>query len=318
MVAAAHIGGARNRHQDPGHKLARHIDAALDRGATISGTVRAVNSSGKRLAGICVSAGNKHDSASAFTRKDGTYRLPGLVGGRYEIHFDPSCFGQFSTNFLPQFRSVSVSRPHTRAGVNAYLKPGAGFSGVVTGPHGHPLEGICVQAVGAHGNFFAETDIDGSYSFAGLQAGPYTAEFTGCDNGGSVAPQYYNNEASSGSADPITLTADKITTVIDATMHPGATVTGVVTDSSGHPLSDICVGIADQSEVAFGPDGFEDIVGTNAGKYRAVNLAPGQYQVSFGCGDGGKYASHGYRLGPRCSSLTCCRSRPALPAGSML
>jgi hypothetical protein len=124
-----------------GTKLARHIDSALERGATISGTVRAVSSSGKRLAGICVSAGNKRDSANTETRKDGTYRLPGLAGGRYVVDFDPSCFGQSSSNFLPQFRSASVKRPHTRAGVNAYLKPGAGFSGVVTGPHGHPMQG---------------------------------------------------------------------------------------------------------------------------------------------------------------------------------
>jgi hypothetical protein len=282
-----------------GTKLALHIDAALDRGATISGTVRAVNSSGKRLARICVSAGNRHDFASALTHKDGTYRLPGLAGGRYEVDFDPSCFGESSSNFLPQFKTVSVKRPRTRAGVNAFLKPGAGFSGVVKGPHGHPMEGICVQAVGAHGNAFAETDFDGSYSFGGLQAGSYTVQFAGCNNSGSVAPQYYNDEPTSGSADPITLTTGKITTGIDATMHQGAIITGVVTDAAGRPLSNVCVGVADQSEAAFGPDGFEDIVGTNAGKYRAVNLAPGQYQVNFGCGGDEKYASHWYLTAPR-------------------
>jgi hypothetical protein len=162
-----------------------------------------------------------------------------------------------------------------------------------------PCRGICVQAVGAHGNAFAETDFDGTYSFGGLQAGAYTAQFTGCDNSGSVAPQYYNNEPSTGSADLITLTAGKVTTGIDATMHRGAIITGVVTDASGHPLTDICVGIADQSEAAFGPDGFEDIVGTNAGKYRAVNLAPGQYQVNFGCGGDERYVSHWYLTAPR-------------------
>lgn len=282
-----------------GADITRHIDAALDRGATISGTVRAVSASGKRLSGICVSAGNRHDSASSFTRKDGTYRLPGLAGGRYAVEFDPSCFGESSGNFLPQHRSVSVKRPHVRAGVNAYLKRGAGFSGVVKGPHGHLIEGICVQALGAHGNAFAETDFDGSYSFGGLQGGSYTVQFAGCNNSGSVAPQYYNDEPSSGSADPITLTTGKITTGIDATMHQGAIITGVVTDAAGRPLSDVCVGVADQSEAASGGFGFENIAFTSGGKYRAVNLAPGQYQVSFGCASGGKYVSHWYRTAPR-------------------
>ncbi len=112
------------------------------------------------------------------------------------------------------------------------------------------LEGVCIQAVGAHGNAFAETDFDGSYSFGGLQPGSFTVQFTGCDNSGSVAPQYYNDESDSGSADPITLTAGQITTGIDAAMKPGATISGVVTDAAGHALSDVCVGIADQSEVA--------------------------------------------------------------------
>jgi hypothetical protein len=174
------------------------------------------------------------------------------------------------------------------------LKRGAGISGVVKGPHGHPLEGVCVQQVSEHGNGFAETNFDGSYSFGGLQAGSYVVQFTGCDNSGSVAPQYYNNEADSGSADPITLTAGHVTTGIDATMHQGAIVTGVVTDSSGRPLSNVCVGVADQSLAAFG-DAFDVIEFTRAGKYRAVNLAPGQYQVSFGCGSGGKYVSHWYQ-----------------------
>ncbi len=278
-----------------GSKIARHIDAALDRGATITGTVRAVNSSGRRLAGICVSADGPHgDSASAFTRKDGTYRLPGLYGGRYVVVFDPGCSEENPLNFLPQHRRVTVQRPHTRTGVNAYLKRGAGFSGVVKGPHGHPLEGVCVQEVGEHGNGFAETDFDGTYAFGGLQPGSYVVQFMGCDNQGSVAPQYYNNESDSGSADPITLTTGKVTRGINATMKPGAIIRGLVTDSSGKPLSNVCVGVADQSLVNFG-DVFDAIDFTRAGKYRAVNLAPGQYQVSFGCASGGKYVSHWYR-----------------------
>jgi len=284
-----------------GTDVARHIDAALDRGATISGTVRAVNSSGKPLAGICVSAGSKRgDSANAVTRKDGTYRLTGLLGGTYGVFFDPSCFGQVSSNFLPQQRSVSVKRPDSRTGVNAYLARGAGISGVVTDAHSHAVQGVCIRITNGHGNAFAESDSDGSYSITGLPADSYIVEFSGgCGNPGSLAPQFYNNESGLGSSDPITLTAGHVTTGIDAAMRPGATISGVVTDAAGHRPSDICVGVADQSEVAFGPDEFTDIEFTSAGKYSAMNLAPGLYQVNFGCGGDDKYVSHWYLTSPR-------------------
>jgi large repetitive protein len=185
--------------------------------------------------------------------------------------FDPSCFGEGSSNFLPQHRVVSVKRPHTRAGVNAYLKRGAGFSGVVKGPHGHPLEGICVQAVSAHGSAFAETDFDGSYAFGGLQAASYTVQFTG------------------STADTITVTAGGKTRGIDATLQPFGTITGTVTDPGSAPLSGECV-----TAVPIGKDfaGFfppEIAITAQTGTFSLLDVQPGSYKVKFstGCGDTG-------------------------------
>lgn len=268
-----------------GTRVARHIDAALDPGASISGVVRAGSASGKPLARVCVET----SSASAISRKDGTYQLKGLAGGRYLVVFDPSCQGQISSNYLAQQRHVSVRPAQSLTGVNAYLQPGAGVSGVVTDAHGHPLAGVCVQIANGQGNAFAQSGSDGSYSIVGIPAGSVIVEFSGgCGNPGSVAPQYYKDESALGSADPITLTAGKITTGIDAAMTPGATITGVVTDASGQRLGGVCVGIADESLLFFG-DAFNDIVFTRSGVYRARNLAPGHYQVDFGCGGGDKY-----------------------------
>ena len=202
-----------------GTRIASHIDAALDPGAAILGTIRAVNSAGKPLSGICVQT----DSALAVSGKDGTYRLKGLASGQYLVDFDPSCQGDRSSNYIAQQRLVKVTRAQSRTGVDAYLQPGAGISGVVTDPHGHTVQGVCVQIAGEHRNAFAETAPDGSYSIAGLPAGSYQVQFTGgCGNSGSLAPQYYKNEPSAGSADVITLTAGTITPGIDAAMKPGA------------------------------------------------------------------------------------------------
>ncbi len=170
---------------------------------------------------------------------------------------------------------------------------------------------MCVQIASRHANGFAESDVDGSYSITGLPAGSYTVQFTGgCGSSGSVAPQYYKDEPGAGSADPLTLTAGTITTGIDAAMKPGAAITGVVTDPAGHRLTGVCVGVADQSDVLFGSDFFTDIEFTSGGRYRAVNLAPGLYQVEFGCG-GGKYASHWFRV----KAVTFSPDLISVPAG---
>ncbi len=289
-----------------GAKIVTKIDAALDPGAAISGTIRAVNSAGQPLAGICVEATDREgdEFADADSAKNGRYRLDGLAGGRYLIRFDPSCFGQSSSNYLSQQRRVTVRQAQRLTGFNAYLRPGAGLSGVVTNSRGRKVGGACVSITSGPGSGFAVTDIDGSYSITGLPAGSYTVQFTGgCGNTGSLAPQYYNGEANSGSADPITLAAGTITPGIDATMQPGATITGVVTDPAGHRLSNICVGVADQSQLTFGA--FTAIAGsTGKGSYRAENLAPGLYQVDFGCDSSSKYASHWYRASPGASGYS--------------
>jgi hypothetical protein len=274
-----------------------HIDAALAPGALISGTVRALNATGKPLAGICVTATDDRgdEFALATTAKDGSYQLKGLAGRRYVIVFDPTCFGQSSSIYLGQQRRVSVSQGGSLSGVNAYLQPGAGISGVVKDSHGNPLAGICVQIAGKQGNALSASGANGSYTITGLPAGSYLVQFAGgCGNPGSVTQQFYNSEPNVGSADPVTLTAGAITTGIDATMQPGATITGTVTDTAGHRLTGICVGIADQTAASAGLGIFDVIEFTSGGNYRAANLTPGRYQVSFGCGIG-KYITDLYR-----------------------
>jgi hypothetical protein len=281
-----------------GPRVVSHIDAALAPGALISGTVRAVNAAGKPLARVCVEATDRRgdDFADALTAKDGSYRLKGLAGGRYLIVFDPTCFGNISSNFLGQHRVVSVKPTGSRTGVNAYLQPGAGVSGVVKDSHGNPLPGVCVQIIGRHGNAFGMSGLGGSYSITGQPAGSYIVQFAGgCGNRGSVAPQYYKNEPSETSADQVTLATGKITMGIDAAMQPGATIAGTVTDPAGHRLNGACVGVADQSLSVFNFGAFDDIEFTSGGHYRAQNLAPGLYQVNFGCSGGGKYYSHWFR-----------------------
>ena len=71
-------------------------------------------------------------------------------------------------------------------------------------------------------------------------------------------------------------------------MQPAGSLTGVVTDRSGHPVRNVCVGIITASASGIFDSGFQSTVETRAnGRYLLRNVVPGPYQVSIGC-----YGSH--------------------------
>jgi Carboxypeptidase regulatory-like domain len=272
------------------------VNAALTAGASVEGVVRATNSAGKPLAGICVLAAGSAglDFAGALTHANGSYRLDGLADGKYQIQFDPSCQGQTSSNYLGQQRQVQLKAAQSLTGIDGYLTLGAGLSGTVRNSRGQLVDGACVQAFDSEGGGFFTQTSDGVYSLHGLIPGTYTEEFFGgCGNLGSLSPQYYNDEGDSGSADPIVLNAGATTPGIDATMQPGATISGVVTGPGGKRLTGVCVGVASAQLLGFGGDDFDVIEFTDNGRYTAANLGQGQYGVNFGCGTG-PYVTHWY------------------------
>lgn len=233
--------------------VVRHVDAALPPGATVSGVVRAGDSTGKRLRGICVFAQSRTGPfASAITAKNGSYRLVGMTTGNYQVLFTRcSNLG----NYLPLTRSVRVRTGQIITGFDAFLQPGAIVSGTVTGARGLPVGGICVQVQGPQYRFAGSTThANGTYSINALPSGSYTVQFSGgCGNAGSYAPQFYKGQTNSAAADPVPLIAGQTTAGIDATMQPGGTITGVVTDNAGHKLSGVCVDLASQAQLRTGP-----------------------------------------------------------------
>src|SRR5262249_43364138 len=226
------------------------VDGTLSPGSAITGVVRAGSSSGPRLRGICVNAFNPRTkiSAESRTNRQGGYKLIGLSAGTYVVQYQTGCGNR--ANYLESQRQVTVGAGQTKRGVNVFLRLGAGVSGTVTNTHGKPVGGICVDVSSPHASSFdLETDADGIYKATGLDPGTYTVRFSGgCDNRASYLPQYYDGKTTQATADPVKLTAGHITTGIDATMQPGATIAGVVTDSAGHRLSGVCVGIATRVE----------------------------------------------------------------------
>ena len=274
------------------------IDAAMPTGAEVTGTVRGGSPTGRRLAGICVFAqGRSRGSVSTFsvTARNGSYKLVGLTTGRYRIEYS-RCRNH--GNYLSAMRRVKLTLGGTVSGFNAVLPMGAIVSGVVKDGHGNPAPGVCVDVSGRRSGNGSKTRSDGSYSVDALTTGSYTVSFSGgCGNAGSFAPQYYNGQTNQGSATPVHLTAGQTTTGIDATMQPGATITGVVTDNGGTKLNDICVGIEPVSGQLYGFF-FTRIAFTKDGAYTVQNLTPGLYAVSFECFGSAKLAQQWFMSQP--------------------
>lgn len=267
------------------------IDASMRPGAKVTGTVRAATAKGSPISGICVIAFDEGPigfSPHAVTGKNGRFTLTGLSTGKYFFDFDPTCKTAHGDNFLFLDVQRHITAGRTFSGLNVAMRPAAGVSGVVTDSRGSAIRGVCVQVLAEPADIPLSDDAvtrpNGSYTIKRLVPGRHVVQFSGgCGNKGSVAPQFYDDQATSQSATRVKFVGGKVIGGIDAVMQPGGTVAGLVTDAAGHPLPNICAGVApagDFEEIG----GFDDQVVTGpAGRYRIANLTPGAYEVSIGC-----------------------------------
>ena len=116
------------------------------------------------------------------------------------------------------------------------VEPGGTISGTVVDTLAQPLEGVCVDL--NEGDFFTNTDADGTYSFT-VPPGDYVVSFGGFCAGNYVSEWYddtdhenaHSVEVTSGSA-----------SYADAVLAFGGSVSGWVTDEeTGEPIEDVCV-----------------------------------------------------------------------------
>lgn len=260
----------------------RGIDARLVVGGAITGVVR--DASGRPLRGICTYTSIY---PSVATRADGRYRLEGLSPGRYWVQFSPGCDnnGNYLSATYP--RRVKVADGTTIQGINAVLPRGGIISGRVTSPNGRPLAGIVVSAgdYNGDGNEVC-TGAKGGYAINQLPPGRYTVAFsTGCGARGNWAPQYYPHQSDPYDAGVVKVGPSQRVTGIDATMRPGAIITGRVTSPAGRPLSKVCVqvgpvgGAYQGLETGF-PFGTQVRTGPD-GSYRVRRLPAGRYAVLY-------------------------------------
>ncbi len=269
-------------------------NAELGIGGSIEGSVTAA-AGGAGLENVRVLATNSEGVlvASATTGPEGTYTLTGMASGNYTVQFEPESAVYLSQYFaeadsLEGAKQVTVSAGQTTEAVNAALAQSASISGAVTGPKGEMLAGVEVSLVSSEVSSEGTTrttmsNINGTYTVAGLPAGRYTIHFEPPE--ASVIGQYFNGSSRAENAEAVVLEDGQTKEGINATLTASASIHGIVTEAgSANQLPGVEVTATANEGAATAS------ATTNAnGEYAINGLPAGSYTVQFD--EGAHYVS---------------------------
>lgn len=269
----------------PAGTVVSATDGFLPVGATITGTV---TGEGKPLGDCMVEVRSSAYGlyTTVFTETDGSYsvtlRVPAAGDPDYLIRFDPGT----PSPFLPRWfdgvaaeesaTPVAVTLDGTTPGIDADLPRGGSIAGTVRAPGGSAAASVAVAAIGPAGVRFGYTDAAGSYLFQGLEEGPYfalispdalwstdTSSFNELNGTAYTVQVWDDRPMSSPDTVAVTLGVDRVG--VDATLHPGAAISGTIRDASGTPIAGM--------DVSASGSAFHDPWST------AVTAADGTYQI---------------------------------------
>lgn len=258
-----------------------------------------VTGKGRPLHGVCAIAVSLSENsglseAIALTGKTGRYRITRLRPGRYEVAFLAGIArcpnkGNWIIQLYPgvnaPFRKGKVKAVRVRAGkdtggIDGHLKKGGEISGTVRAKSGKALPGICVNVLGPDEfGFGFTTNRFGQYAARGLFPGGYQVRFSlGCGNKGNYASQWWRGAASQARARTIRITGTRQVSNVNATLLPGAAVSGIVkaVNAAGKPLAGVCVFATDPAS--------NFLTGTQTGqdgRYRLIGLSAGRFTIQF-------------------------------------
>lgn len=252
------------------------LEITLERGGSISGTVR--DRTGAGIAKVQVSArdaatGDRSESAASV--EGGKFRIQGLKSGSYRVSADGTDLGYLEAK-LPQ--PVMVSAPAATENVNFVLTQGGALSGKVTDPAGAALSMVGVEAcdpatwdvVGS-----AYTDISGDYKIGGLPEGSYAIRFEKSDSKYPV--QWHKGKFRREESSRVEVSGTATVSGVDATLQPGVSLTGTVTDTGGAPLADAKIEVYGGSD----DEPFAETRTDFRGGFTVAALAPGSYRILF-------------------------------------
>jgi hypothetical protein len=274
------------------------IDAAIEKGGTISGHVTAaIGGEPVRAVQACAFSGGKSVGLCDLTDAEGNYTIAALPQGSYAVEFAPG--GGFETAFITvdknqmsQFyhgvaseaeATPVVSGPGTAVtGIDAETHDGGGIAGAIMGPLGEPLRGVtaCIVSSGeALGGRCAQSDKTGRYEIEGLRPGSYFVRFLGAGAGngrGELSGGYFDDVQNFSEAQAVEVIGTAVREGIDAHLIPGGTIEGTVVDAyDDTPIfgASVCaVPVA-------APEG--NCVETDGSGGYSMNVPSGAFQVEF-------------------------------------
>jgi hypothetical protein len=226
------------------------VNAQLERGATISGSVTAF-ATGAPVAGVlaCASAVGEPEFGCAVTDATGSYAIKGLAPGGYEVFFSAYETGQNLLSQPYELGLITLLTGIERTEVDAALLPGGQIGGTVrAAATGAPLAGVEVcltEASEARPSACLTTTDSGAYQFIAVPTGafkvafsPEASELKEGDEWGLVPDafptQWWNAQPDFAAATPIALTAPAVVEGIDGSLGPGP-VAAPAAPSSGLP-----------------------------------------------------------------------------------
>lgn len=266
-----------------------NINAALERGGTVSGRITAADT-GDGLRDVTVqlrstTSGIRRDATPI--NNTGVFTITGVASGTYIVFFEPSRSGgsdsaEYQAEYYNNARTRTAATPITVASggsvanINAALERGGVVNGQVTAADtGLPLEDLEVQVLDSTGAEVASDSFlsDGRYRFSGLAAGTYRLRYdTTYGFGAGDARAYFDTTTA-----PFNVTVPN-TTTINTALQRGGQISGTVTAAdTGEGLEAVRVEIFDS-------DGnqLDDFTSTGSdGSFISTALVSGTYTVRF-------------------------------------
>lgn len=192
-----------------------------------------------------------------------------------------------------------------------------GISGTIVDPLGVGVAGVCVTALaGGRVSAAARSGTGGTFVLSDLPAGRYRLQVAPCTTIPSYFPTFYPAITDTATSDLVAVRAGQLTDGLHVVVYPtggdrslrselktairtrpedrarsGGSISGTVSNSSGHGLAGICVVATERSGVGFGS-------GTTKsnGTYTMTSLSAGTYIVEFlTCGGTTSYVSQWYK-----------------------
>lgn len=228
------------------------IDVQLLAGGFVSGRVTAADSA-NGLGGVLIEIFNPDagyvDTSSSV--EDGYYYTSGLLPGSYKIRFSPTPLtGYYAAEWYddqPHFDSaqtVTVSPGLILYGYDSQLASGGFISGQVLDDQGQGVANVHVHVQDQDNNNLTWSITDGAGSYTtqfGIPSGEYRVELnTSWLPDSWLITEWYENQPSFDSADPVPVVAGTTTTGIGAQLEAGGRISGMVTDAdTSTPLEDV-------------------------------------------------------------------------------